>query len=437
MTSTAANSNSNLNFRFIHHILPWVMSLTGGLLFFYESIQMNMFNTLNPYLMETFNTNATTLGTLSAIYFYTNASLIFTAGNLLDRYSPRKLILISMCLCTLGTFFFAISPNLILAGFSRFLVGIGGAFCFVSSVKLASRWFPPHKMALIIGVIVTLYMFGGMVAQTPLTLLTQMYGWRNAMLLNALLGSILTLIMYTVIQDRPAHEQKNEVIEKKAIQSIGLKQSVLNVIKNKQNWLGAFYTCLMNAPVYLIGAFIGSLYLQQVHHLSPTESASASSMLYFGSLFGSPLMGWFSDKLKSRKKPMLLGAITSTLIILTLLFSSHQLNYISIATLFGLLGLSTSSQVIGYPIVGESNSKLFTGTAVSIVSMVTVGGGALLLPFAGWLLDKSHHSVMASNHVIHYSAQAYTTTLFILPIGFIIALLLTCLMKETHCKQKQ
>ena len=426
--TSSLERNENL----INSLIPWLVCITGGLLFFYESIQMNMFNSLNTALMASFHTNATDLGLLTSVYFYTNASLVFVAGNLLDRFSTRKLILFSMTCCTLGTFIFSLAPSMGVAVIGRFLVGIGGAFCFLSSVKLASRWFPPARMALIVGVIVTMYMFGGMVAQTPLAMAVHHFGWRYAVFLDGMLGVALTAFMWAIIKDRPEKDKTLAVQETRKLETLGLKRSIVLVLLNRQNWYGAFYTSLMNLPVYIIGAFMGSLYLTQVDHMSVTQASMISSMVYFGSMIGSPTMGWVSDKIGYRRVPMIIAAIISIALVLYIIYTPHP-PMLSLLLSFFALGFITSAQVIGYPTVSEHNPHVLTGTAVSIVSMIVVLSGAVLLPVVGWILDVSgaHKKI---NNVIHYSAGAYHHALVILPATFVIALLMAILIKETRCK---
>lgn len=141
----------------------WIVCLIAALFFFYEFIQMNMLSSLNQDLMAAFDVDATRLGILSSTYFYANVIFLLPAGQLLDRYSTRTIILIALSLCVLGTYLFSLTDSLWIAAFFRFVTGIGSAFCFLSSIRLASRWFPANHMALISGLIVTMAMLGGWV----------------------------------------------------------------------------------------------------------------------------------------------------------------------------------------------------------------------------------------------------------------------------------
>src|SRR3990167_4445532 len=89
-----------------HGRLAWVVTLTAALFFFYEFIQMNLFNTINGELREAFQLDAVQLGQFFSMYFYANFLCLFPAGNLLDRYSTRKLLIFAVSICTIGTFIF-------------------------------------------------------------------------------------------------------------------------------------------------------------------------------------------------------------------------------------------------------------------------------------------------------------------------------------------
>ena len=169
---------------------PWVVCLTCALFFLYEFIQMNMFNSISPEMIKTFQVNASELGNFSAMYLYATTLFVFFVGVTLDRFSVRKLVLTAMASCVVFTSLFALSTSLFMAEIFRFLSGISGAYCFLSCIVLASRWFPPQKLALATGLIVTMAMIGGTLAQTPLTMLVAAVGWRHAILYDSILGAL-------------------------------------------------------------------------------------------------------------------------------------------------------------------------------------------------------------------------------------------------------
>lgn len=408
---------------------PWLVCMSAALFFFYEFIQMGMFNSISAELMRDFNINASQLGTLSATYFYADVAFLFFAGILLDRFSTRKIIISAMVLCVAATLVFALSTSVWMAGISHFVAGIGNAFCFLSCIKLASRWFSSERLALVIGLIVTVGMAGGVFAQTPLTLLVQALGWREAVIVDAAIGIIILGVVWYYVYDQPSYEPiKNENTQS----SDSVWDTTKAALINPQNWLCGLYTSLMNLPIFLLGELWGIMYLVQVHHVPRTQASYITMMVFVGTIVGSPIVGWFSDYIGRRRMPMIIGAIFSLLIILIIMYAPG-LSFWPLLGLFFLLGFFTSTQIIGYPTIAESNPKNRTGTATGLASVLIMGGGAVFQPLFGWLMDlRWNHTVVDGTAI--YSFNDYALGMAIMPIAFIIGLMAVLLIRETNCK---
>lgn len=418
-----------------HARLAWVVVLTASLFFFYEFIQLNLFNAIDVDLMKEFGVNAVQLGNLASMYFYANLLFLFPAGNLLDRYSTKKLLLTAVAVSTIGTFMFALAQTYAVSALGRFLVGGGAAFCFLSCIRIASRWFPPARMAFATGVVVVMAMLGGLVAQTPFALLIQYVGsWRAAALYDAFLGVIIFVIIAYIVQDRPPDALEEAKSDQHHLKLLGLWRCIKLAALNPQNWLGGVYTSLMNLPVFLLGALWGMHYLAEVHHFSLVQASYATTLFFVGVMCGSPAFGWFSDKIGKRVLPMKLGAILSLIAILLLLYLP-DLSLSQVITLFFLIGFVTSSQVLSYPTIAELNPIFLTSTAVSIDSMCIMASGFIFQPFFGWIMEQSgNHEVV--NGMTVYTAANFNHAMWIMPIAFVLAFVIALFIRETNCKSQ-
>ncbi|HSW94389.1 MAG TPA: MFS transporter [Gammaproteobacteria bacterium] len=418
-----------------HAAFGWLVTLTAALFFFYEFIQLNLFNAIDVQLMEAFHLNAPQLGQLSSMYFYANALCLFPAGILLDRFSTKKLLLGAVSLCTIGTFIFALAEQYAVAAFGRFLVGMGASFCFLSCIRLASRWFPPSKMALVTGLVVTMAMLGGLVAQTPMAILSGLLGWRHAVLIDASLGILVALAILLIVQDRPPNSEHVAHADRTHLQTLGFWQSIKLVLLNRNNWLGGIYTSLMNLPVFLLGALWGIHYLTEVHHVSHIQASYATTLFFVGVIFGSPAFGWFSDRIGRRVLPMVIGAIISLGVILVLMYLPN-LTLNALMGLFFLIGFVTSSQVLSYPAIAELNPSSLTSTAVSVDSVTIMVSGAIFQPFFGWIMESGNtHAVTAGGAPI-YSAGDFMNAMMIMPIAFILSIFIGWMIKESFCRSQ-
>lgn len=413
----------------------WIMVLTASLFFFYEFIQLNMFNVISGSLMQAFNMDAEQLGILSAFYLAANVIFLFPAGMLLDRCATRKVILTSLGICILGTILLSQSTSFALACISRFLTGIGSAFCFLSVIRLSSRWFPANKMALVTGVVVTMAMAGGMVAQTPLALLVNAVSWRYALLIDAAFGVLVFIVIASVVQDYSQEYSHEHDVEQQQIHAVGYWKSMRLAFLRFENWLGGIYVALMNLPIGLLGGLWGVLYLMHTHGLSQIQATNVSMMLFLGTIIGGPIVGWVSDRLGMRRPPMLVGALVSLVVFLDILFVP-TLGNTALSLLFLLLGITTSTQIISYPLVAENSPRFITAMSVSVVNITVQSADGLLQPFFGYLLD--HHAL----YRLHYFttqlvASDFQWAMWLFPVGFVLAILVVIGLRETYCKERE
>ena len=408
--------------------VPWMVCFAASLFFFYEFIQGNMFASIADNIMHDFHIQADKMTYLSSIYYVSNVLFLFAAGMMLDRFSTKKTILVSMLFCVLSTFLLAYTHSYFVALFCRFVMGVGSAFCFLGPIRLASRWFKPKRMALVTGAIVTMGMAGGLLAQYPLTKLVLRVGWRESMLMVGWLGVALLIVMMVLIKEKPNNVTLNA--HKKTSLFLVAKKAYLNA----ETLLVALYASLMNMAVAVFGAMMGSLFLMQRLGVDKSDAAMVNSMLFLGAIIGGPLVGWCSDRLGLRVLPMKLGALASLLTFLAILYLPVSLGLMAI--LFFLLGFFTAAQVISYALVAESSSPAMTATAVSIVSIMTQGGYIVYQSIFGRLL-LWHGGMHMVDGVPVYSLGDYQTAAMILPLGLGIALFVTLNLKETYCRQSQ
>jgi len=409
-------------------LLPWVVCFAASLFFFYEFIQGNMFASIADNIMHDFHIQADKMTYLSSIYYLSNVIFLFIAGMLLDRFSTKKTIIVAMSLCVLSTFIMAHAHSFYLALACRFVTGIGSAFCLLGPIRIASRWFPPQRMAMITGAIVTMAMTGGMIAQYPLTKLVIQMGWRDSLMMVGWLGVAMLIVMMYWIKDKP------KGLKESPRKSMSILATAKIAYLNAQTLRPALYTSLMNMAVAVFGAMMGSLYLMQRLGVSKEEASMVNSMLFLGAIIGGPLIGWCSDKLALRILPMKVSAMASLLVILGILYLPVSLGLM--AFLFFLLGFFTAAQIISYALVAESSPPQMTATAVSIVSILTQGGYIVYQNLFSMLLIR-HGGMQMVNGVPVYSFGDYQTAAMIIPLGLALALYTVFRLKETHCRQIQ
>lgn len=413
---------------------PWLVCLSAAGFFFYQYIQITSFNVLKPDLMLAFNTTSASLSLLASLYFYGTILFLIPAGIMLDNLSTRTIILLAMSISLVGLLIFTTSTSMIAAGCGRFLVGLsGGPFCFLSMMRLASRWFPENRLAFVTGVLVSFGMVGGIIAQTPFIYLVQSMGWQNAMYVNLGLGLVLTTLVYLFVYDYPVGKEAEYNQQIAFNREMGFVNGLKIVVTKAQNWYCGIFASLLNLPIFVFGALMGILYLTDIFGVSRIQASIICSGLFLGMIIGAPTFGYISDKLHLRKVPMLLGLIICLISVIILLKSS-SLSVISLAILFYLIGFGSSSQVIAYPTVTESNPIALTGSALSLASTIIMAGGAIFQPLIGYMLEKNWDKAMY-NGLPKYTPNDYDCAFWVVPASIVIAGIIVWFIRETYCRR--
>ena len=201
-----------------------------------------------------------------------------------------------------------------------------------------------------------------------------------------------------------------------------------------QNWLCGIYASLVSIPIYMLGALWGMPYLMHVNHMPATGAAMVLGMLFVGNIVGSPLYGWLSDAICKRKVLMIIGAVL-TLVVSIYLMMVHSNDVALFSFIFFILGVVSSSEVLAYPMVAESNPKTVSSMAISTISIMTLSGGVFSEPLFGFVLSSGKAPVLSQGEYIYSSAQ-YEHAIMLLPIIVIIGLLVSLCIKETYNKEK-
>jgi MFS family permease len=358
-----------------------IISLLLFLLF--DFIQLNIISAISPYLMNDLLLSPQKLGTLSSLFLLADLILLIPAGIVLDRYTPHWIMTLSIFVAIIGLLIFYLDYSLKSAIIWRCLSGVAGAFSYLSCIKIINTYFPLKKRGILIGGTGMIIMLAGVIAQYPVYAIVKKYGLLNTLKMDIFFGVSVAVILLLCIK-------KFKIILKIFDSSVDFNNEK-NSIYKKDNWLLALYTCLINLPLFVLGALWGSLYIKNFYHFSFEKSSLINSMIFLGNMLGAPLLGFFYDKLKKRNYLMLLASLLSFFCLITILFSNN--NFILLLCMFFFLGFSSAAQALSYAEVLDTNKPFNVAKATSLLSLLSVGGGAISQPVFGWLLgEKLHYS---------------------------------------------
>lgn len=389
-----------------------VISLCAFFLFYKYILQIYP-SIITEQLMQEFKLTGAGLGNLAATFYYTYMLAQLFVGILLDKYSARWLTAAAIFSCGLGVYLFSESHTILAACLSRGLMGVGVAFATVSYMKLAAMWFPPRRYALISGLLATAAMAGAVFGQAPLAWIINQSDWRSCLSVIGIIGFSMAFLFALFVRDKS--------ISNRHIKTVSFEE-IIEVFKNRQNWLLTFYSGLAFSPIAIFGGLWGNPFIVQAYHVSKTEAASLVSLVFIGLGIGSPLLGFISDQLENRRKLMLICTFIS-FITITLVLYAHPMPLWILTILLFAFGFFLGAFMLVFTIGKELNKLSLTATVIAMINMSDALLDAITEPGIGKLLDLGWDGTFV-NGARYFSLTSYHMGLSVLPIYLFIATLL-------------
>ncbi len=410
-----------------HTARAWIIwSLSAFFMFYKNALEISP-SVMNNPLMKSFGISAVDLGNLAASYFYAYLLLQIPAGLLIDRIGPRKVTSIAIILCSVGSLIFASAESFTVAVAGRFMTGVGAAFAVVNCFKLIANWFPPKRIAIMVGLMMTVAMLGAVGGQAPLSALMDAFGWRQAINIIGFTGLLLACVFWLVVRDKaPNHQAEKNVTSEK----FSLWGSLKKVLSSKQSWALSFYSGFAYAPVMIFGGLWGVSYIEEAFGLSKNIAAQSVSMIFIGFAFGAPIFGWCSDYLGKRKVVMFWGTLLALITISSVIYLP-ELSQFALTSLLFLFGFAISSFLLCFTMIREIHSIALAATSIGFMNAFDALFGAFSDPLAGKLLDATWDGRMADGARI-FSASAYKLAFLIIPVYLCLALLSVLAIRDTR-----
>lgn len=156
-------------------------------------------------LMRDFAITAAQLGNFSAVYFYAYLVMQIPTGVLVDWWGARRLLILGSLVAATGTFLFGATSSFGLASLGRLMIGAGTAVGWVITLKIATHWFPSHRFAMMSGLGLLFGNIGALVAQVPLRVAVEDFGWRGATVASAAVVLAIGALAALVVRNDPLH----------------------------------------------------------------------------------------------------------------------------------------------------------------------------------------------------------------------------------------
>ncbi|AKN31879.1 MFS transporter [Clostridium carboxidivorans P7] len=341
-------------------------------------------------LQQAFSIGAAQFANIGSMYFYAYFIMQIPSGILADKLGPKRTVSMFSILAAIGSVVFGLAPNIGVAYVGRFLVGIGVSVVFICLIKIQSRWFYSRNFALMIGFAGLAANLGAILAQTPLVIAAQKFGWRNTFVFMGLAMVVFAALTMIFVKDDPKDmglPGMDELENRPAVSAnIKVMPALKSIITNKRTWvISLAYIGLYTGYVVFLGTF-GVSFLMQAYSLTKVKAANYVISAVIGSSVSGLIIGYLSDRFKNRKIPLVLSTTLTLIGWIILIYTRMPLSLLT-PFLF-VFGFVMTGFTMCWTVGNEVNDRRLSGMATGVVNCVGFLGAAVIPVVMGNILDK-------------------------------------------------
>ena len=379
---------SSRNGAFRYRWIVWGVMVLAYMIVFFHRLAAGV---VRDDLVRAFSLSATSFGNMASMYLYAYMIMQIPVGMLADSLGARLTVAAGMIVAGAGSLLFAFAPSASLLLVGRFLVGVGVSTVFVSILKIQSKWFREREFGTMSGLTALIGNLGGVVAQTPLAIVVAWISWRTTFAGIGAVSVVLAVLCYVFIRNAPSDMGFPPVNEATAapVRKTSLSRALANVFARRE-MLPASIVSGAFSGTYL--AFSGAWavpFLTAVYGMDKAAASAFAAWTIYGTMAGSLLTGWISDRMGSRKIPLVTLSVFATACWGVLAFSGASIPRTLLAPLFFVMGLTGTCYVISWAYAKELNAPDFTGIGLAVLNTGSFLGSAALTTFMGVILDAS------------------------------------------------
>ncbi len=391
-------------------VLLWLSITMFGNYYFYDALEP-----LADVLQKQLHYTDQNIGLLNSFYSIAPIATVLIGGILIDRLGVRRALLMFGVICLAGSMLTAFSPRFEVMAAGRFLFGMGAESLIVAITAAVAKWFKGKELSFALGLNLMLARFGSWLAQNSPTWAHSAYNtWQGPWLIGVGFVSLCVLgpIAYWIME---ARAERRYALGKAGEADKIVFQDVKNFGLSYWYLVGLcviFYSAIFPFETFAVKYFIDA------HGTTRELGGFLLSVLTAFTMFGTPIVGLFSDKMGRRATIMCLGVLLLIPVFLMMGYTNISL-YVPMA----MLGFAfTFVPAIIWPSVAYIVPSRTLGTALGLMTMIQNMGMAGI----NWGLGKANDAAHAS--AAH--PTGYQPMLQILTAMGIIGALLAFLLRQ-------
>ncbi|MFD8085872.1 nitrate/nitrite transporter [Kitasatospora sp. NPDC059722] len=349
---------------------------------------------------ERFGIGASALSTFSILQVLVYAAMQVPVGLLVDRFGPRRVLLLGVLLLSTGQLAFAFSSSFAPALASRAVLGCGDAMTFISVLRIAARWFPAAKNPFVAQLTGLVGMGGNLFTTVVLAQVLHSEGWTPTFAAIALLGVAVFALVALFLKDAPAVAEPVDQHRPRT----GIGRQVRECWQEPGTRLGLWVHFTTQFPGNAFGLLWGLPYLVEAQGMTRAEAGGLLTLLVLSNMTCGFVFGRVLSFSPRARMPIVFTVIGATALGWALVLAwpgAHPPVWLLVGIIL-VMGSNGPASLVGLDYARARNPVERLGTASGIVNMGGFIGTMITLFGIGVLLDA-----LAPAGAETYSADAF------------------------------
>ncbi|HIF55332.1 MAG: MFS transporter [Methylococcales bacterium] len=339
--------------------------------FIYSDMSFMVWVLMGPlvvFITQDLNLTESQQYTLVSIPLLAGVIFRIPVGILVDRYSPKKVGLISQLIVILMLLFAFLSNISSISGLYTLAIALGLAGTSMTvALPLSSRWYPDEYQGLVMG-IAGAASSGTIFAAALGPMLAESFGWR------AVFGFALLPLIATIIYFYLNTKDSDQPSEKKPL------SDYLQVVKEVDVlWFMLFYSLSFGGVIALSSVMV--LYFYNHYQIDPVTAGYYTAACILAGTSLRPVGGWIADKFGGIKSMQRFFAVTAISMLFVSFSLPSWLALILLITGTGSLGMASGAVFQLVPLRFRNN----VGSVTGLIGAAGGLGGF----FLAWVIGQS------------------------------------------------
>ena len=325
-------------------------------------------------LAAEFRAPAQALGAVAAAFHIAFALAQPAIGVALDRYGPRRTVIVAFALAVIGSLVSATADRLFVLIVGQALIGFGCAPALLAAMVFITRHYPADRFASISGIVMAFGGIGMLMTGTPLAWVVENGGWRAGFVVLAVIAAVSWLAVFFCVDDEAPTPMTSD-------QTLGAALRGYGAILLQPHTAGILCLAATSYAAFLAvrGLWLGPM-LTQRYGLSLVEVGHVASAISLAGLLG-PLVFGRIDPGGAKRRVMIIGCSAVYAVMFAMLAAGAGAAFdISLAIATGVFG---GYIVLQYADVRSTYPAEMTGRALSVFTMAMFAGVAAVQWLSG------------------------------------------------------